>query len=393
VTGFGSDPFGTSPFGGGATLIVPEMPARPTARWAVAVGPWRNLPDWELSRATGRKFTIRLSEPNEASFALDGTSRDADRIQELVTDVWLFREGVPLYRGRVGATSDSHDGSRHAVTVSSADYQAILGRRLLLEGDTLTYPQVDQAQLAWNLINTTQSRTGGGLGIVRGIGQTTGVLRDLVLEPGETVGHYMGLLANVRNGFEWALRPSPDTTDLAFDIYHPSRGTDRQVVLDFPGAIVRFDRQVDPGQYANSIRVSGDDAIAPATTTVPDIAARDEGRWEAQVGDTAIKEAATLTARAQAELATASVVTPSWTVTLRRDFWGGPDHIWLGDPVLLAVKSGRLNALTSLRVQELMIDLDDNDQATISLTLGQVPPNRRWRLRRLDARLTSLERR
>ncbi len=365
----------------------------PGHRWALAVGPWRNLPDWQLTRAKGRRVTLRLSEPSEASFSVDGASRDAGRIRELVTDVWLFREGRPLYRGRVGPTGDDLSENRHGTVVSSADYRAVLGRRLLLEGDPLVYTQVDQAQLAWNLINITQGRNGGNLGIVRGAGQTTGVLRDRTWEPGETVLHYMDLLANVSDGFEYDLTPSGTSTALSFDVFYPLRGTDRQVVLDFPGAITKGSRQVDPGQYANSVRVSGDETITPARATAADVATLDEGRWEAQVGDTTILEAATLTARAQAELAIARAVTPSWTVTLRPNFWGGPDHIWLGDPVTLAVRSGRLNALTSLRVQELGIALDDNDEATITLTLGQVPPDRRWRLRTVDRRLTSLERR
>lgn len=389
MTGFGTAPFGTDPFGGGAS---PDNPLRPRTRWAMAVGPWRNLPDWQLTAAKSRKVTLRLGEPAEASFTIDGTSRDAMRIEELTTDLWLLRDGRPLYRGRIGATGDSYDGDRHQTTVASADYRAVLGRRLLFEGDTLTYTQVDQAQLAWNLISLTQARSGGHLGIVRGAGQTTGVLRDRTWEPGTTVLHNLDLLSNVRDGFEYVLRPT-STTDIAFDVFYPLRGTNRQVVLDFPGAIASWDRQVDPGQYANAIRVSGDDAIAPARAEAADIGTLDEGRWDSQVGDTTILEAATLTGRAQFEVARAQVVTPSWSVTLRPDFWGGPDHIWLGDPVTLAVRSGRLNALTTLRVQELGIALDDNDVATISLTLGQVPPNRRWRLRAIDQRLGSLERR
>ncbi len=359
----------------------------------MAVGPWRNLPDWQLTEAKSRNVTLRLTEPSEASFTLDGTSRDAGRIKELVTDVWLFRDGRPLYRGRVGLTGDDLDEDRHGMAVSSADYRAVLGRRLLREGDPLTYTQVDQAQLAWNLISITQGRTGGSLGIVRGSGQATGVLRDRTWEPGETVLHYLDLLANVQDGFDYDLAPSGTSTALSFDVFYPLRGTDRQVVLDFPGAIAKGSRQVDPGQYANSVRVSGDETVVPARATAANVGTADEGRWEAQVGDTTILEAATLTARAQAELALAQVVTPSWTVTLRPNFWGGPDHIWLGDPVTLAVRSGRLSALTSLRVQELGIALDDNDEETVSLTLGQVPPDRRWRLRTIDRRLISLERR
>ena len=359
--------------------------------WTLAVGPWRGLPDWQLTRATGRKVTWRLTAPSDASFTLDGTSSDASQIEELVTDLWVFRNGFPLYRGRAGPTSDTVDESSHTLPVSTADYRAILARRLLFEGDTLSYTQQDQALIAWNLLTTTQNR--GTLNVARGAGQTTGVLRDRgPYEPGESIGHYIDLLANVTDGFDWDITPT-STVSQNFDVFYPRRGTDRQVVLDFPGAIRSVNRSVDPGQYANSVRVSGADTLAPVRADATDIAGRDEGRWDAQVGETTIVEASTLTARAQAELAKSQTVTPAWSVTLQPNTWGGPDHIWLGDPVTLAVKSGRLNVVASYRVQELSVDLDDNGTATTSVVLGAVPPDRRFLLRSVNQRLTSLERR
>lgn len=360
-------------------------------RWTFAVGPWTGLPDWHLTRATSRKVTWRLGAPSDASFSLDGRSRDASRIVELVTDLWVYRNGFPLYRGRVGATSDTVDESTHTLPVATADYRAILARRLLFEGDTLSYTQQDQALIAWNLLTTTQNR--GTLNVVRGAGQTTGVLRDRgPYTPGESVGHYIDLLANVTDGFEWDITPT-STVAQTFDVHYPRRGSDRQVVLDFPGAIRSLSRSVDPGQYANSLRVSGGDTLAAVRVDAADLATRDEGRWDAQVGETTIVEAAALTARAQAELAKSETITPAWSVTLQPDAWGGPTHIWLGDPVTLAVKSGRLNVVASYRVQELSVDLDDNGTATTSVALGAVPPDRRFLLRQVNQRLTSLERR
>lgn len=61
--------------------------------------------------------------------------------------------------------------------------------------------------------------------------------------------------------------------------------------------------------------------------------------------------------------------------------------------MILSIKSGRLNVLESQRVQELTLDFDDNDTVTTTLTLGQVPPDRRWLLRTVNQRLTALERR
>lgn len=359
--------------------------------WAFAVGPWTGMPDWQLSEATARKVTWRLTEPSDASFTVDGASRDAERIEELVTDLWVWRNGSPVYRGRVGPTSDSHDGDAHRMSVTTADYRAVLGRRLLFEGDTLTYAAQDQALIAWNLIATTQAR--GSLGIVRGQGQVTGVARDRAYEAGEYVGPYIDALSKVANGFEWDVTPSLASTDLTFDVFYPRRGADRQVVLDFPGTVRSFSRSVDPGKYANSIRQSGDEALTAVRVDAPDIASRPEGRWDLQLGETTILEAATLTARAQAEHADAQVITPAWTVTLQPNTWGGPNHIWLGDPVILAVRSGRLDVVASYRVQEIGLDLDDSGTATVTVSLGSVPPDRRFLLRSVNQRLTSLERR
>jgi hypothetical protein len=73
--------------------------------------------------------------------------------------------------------------------------------------------------------------------------------------------------------------------------------------------------------------------------------------------------------------------------------WGGPSDIWVGDPVTLAVQSGRLDVQVPLRVYELKCDLDDNsDAATVQLTLGAVPPSRKWLYRSIEKRIKKLER-
>ena len=93
-------------------------------------------------------------------------------------------------------------------------------------------------------------------------------------------------------------------------------------------------------------------------------------------------------------MATRQVVTPDSTVTLKSNSWGGPDDIWLGDPVVLVVKSGPLNVVESLRVVEIPAAWDEEDNVTVALSLAAVTrPGRRWSLRKVDQRLQALERR
>ncbi len=337
-------------------------------------------------------MTWRLTGSHEASLSLDGTSPDAAKVEELITDLWVLRNGRALFRGRVGWTSDDLGADGHKVAVNAADYRAVLQRRLLFEGDTLAYTTTEQAAIGFGLISATQSR--GSLGIVPGVGQVTGVNRDRTYKAGQSVGEMLDNLSQVRRGFDYDLQPDAAGTALTFDVFFPARGTDRQEVLDYPGLIASLNRQVDPGQYANSVRMTGADTLAAVRVEPTNLATRPEGRWDTQIGDTDIENSTTLVDRAFRELIDRQIIEPAWSVTLRSGAWRGPEHIWLGDPVTLAVRSGRLNVVRTLRVQEVEAAWNDNaDDPTISVVLGQVPPRRRLRVRALDRRLTTLERR
>jgi hypothetical protein len=360
--------------------------------WSFAVGSWRNMPNWQLTQATGRKATFRLTANTEFTFTLDGTSADAAQVTEISTDVWIYHNGSPLFRGRVGPTGDDVNPNSHASTFSAADYKTLLGRRLLFDGDTLSYSSQDQGTVAWGLVSTTQGHTGGNLGIVRGTGQTTGVTVTRTYQAGNPILTYLDQLGTLGGGFDYAINPT-STPTLTFDIYSPERGTDRGLVLAYPGNIASLKRTFDPGIYANAVRMSGDSTLTAVRVEAADIATRVEGRWDAQVGDTTILEAATLTSRANDELSNTQTIMPSYEVVLQPNTWTGPEMVWLGDPVRLVIKSGRINENSVYRVQEIAFEWDDNGTAKTTLTLGALPPDRRYLLRTINRRLTAIERR
>jgi len=367
--------------------------------WTFAVGAWTGLPDTALPEATGRRATWKLLGNSDVTFTLDSELPEASQIHELITDLWIFWKTRPLFRGRIGSTSDTGDGATYTTTFNAADYRELLRRRQLYEGDSLYYSQLDQAQVGLNVISQTQARSGGNLGIVPGVGQTTGVIAPATTYPaGKSVGEAIDQLSLVENGFDFDFGVVLDanrrpTTGLTFDVYYPQRGTDRQVFLDHPGRIASFTRGAVASDYANALRVTGDTALAAIRVEAPHLESRPEGRWDAQFGDTSILQSSTLAARAKGELAIRQFTRASWTVTLEPDVWQGPDHIWIGDPVTLVVQKGRLNVVETLRVQEFTLALDSSAAPTISLTLGAPPPRAKWDLRRLDRRLTALERR
>jgi hypothetical protein len=363
----------------------------PASRWSWAVGPWTGLPTRQLARATQRSCKLRLTGTSEVTFTLDGTADEATKVQELVSDLWVMRDGFTLYRGRVGGTTDTLDGTKHTVAVTTGDYRALLARRLLYDADTLTYTNTDPAAIAAGLISTTQAKPGGGLNITDG-STPIGASRTITYPAGQSVGQAIEQLSQMDGGWNWDIVPTTGQVGQVFTTWL-SRGQARGKVLDYPGRVASLTRTVDPGSYANSIRETGNTGIAAALVAAADIATRPEGRWDAQLGDTSLLDAASVASRAAYDLAQRQTIVPAYQVKLYPGSWGGPMDIWLGDIVELRVLSGRLQVDDFLRVWEVDIDLDDADNETVTLTLSDLDPFKRARSRQVEFRLQSLERR
>lgn len=369
---------------------------RPRIRWQFIVGPASGGHDLALTEAHGRRFTAKLGDPSECGFNLDGRHAQALAVDELSRDVhvlWTSRRGETrtLFRGRVGSTTDGLDVASHDLAVTVLDYRAVLNRRILYPDSTLTWTATDQAELGWDLIQQTQTRIGGDLGISRGAGQTSGILRDRTYEAGDSIGQRIQELSQVINGFDWDITPASPSS-LAFDIW-TQRGADRGVVLEYGGLVAKVQRQVDPADYGNALRMTGADGLTAQELEADDLAGRPEGRWDVVVGDTDLTTQPALNDRAAWQLAQSELLQPTYTLTLRQGGWDGPDHIWLGDLVQLVVMSGRLVVNTSLRVYELAFALSDDGPETVDVTVGGPRPDFRKRAAAVDRRLSSLERR
>lgn len=360
-----------------------------TGSWKLLAGPPAG-PDTELTAATGRKVTARIGQPFDVGFTIDGRHEQAVGIAELATDIWCYRDRVLLHRGRVGTTSDTADADTHSVTVNAPDYRALLERRFLYDGDKLSYVAEDEASIAWQLVQATQGKTGGDLGVTRGSGQTTGFLRDRLFTAGKGIAESIDSIGELDGGFDWEIDPQ-----LRLNVYNPARGRDTDVVLDFGGAVTSFTRAVLPADYGNAVRaIAGTDPRAPETRQAADLATRPEGRFEIERGFPDILEQSTLAAKADWLLAESQTLRPSYTLTLAAGRYPGPDALWLGDTCIVSIRSGRLNEHLRRRVMEISFEPGGDGGETVRITVGRPDPTGQFgpRLRRLDGRLSVLER-
>lgn len=366
------------------------------AAWQFVAGPALGGGyDLALHEARARKLGFRLTEPSSVSFTLDGHSEEADVILELATDLHVLCDEQPVYRGRVGATSDDIGGGTHRVDVRTHDYRELLERRHLYDEDQLLWENVDQSVIAWNLIQQTQAHPGGSMGISPGIGAVSGIIRTREYKAGDSVGQRIQELSEVIDGFDWDVTPVGQSA-LHLDVWFPLRGTDRGEVLEYGGAVRHVRREVDPGEYANSIQVTGEEGLLVEEREASDLAdpiARPEGRWDGVYGEQTIKRQSTLEERCRWQLAVAQVIQPTYTLTLKPGAWPGPDHMWLGDTVQIRLASGRVNVDTPLRIYEIDVTLGQAGEETVQVTVGGPKPNFKVRPSRFLRRLRDLERR
>lgn len=361
------------------------------ADWQWILGPSSGGHDRALTWAKNRKATFRLNAPSDASCQVNGRTEAAAAILELQTDLHLIRGGRELYRGRIGPTSDDLDADNNTVELHSVDYRDVLNRRRLYSDSLLNYTIIDRAQMAWQLVQQTQMRPGGALGITQGITPVL-PLATAVFVPGDPVGEKIQALSDVLlpDGFDWDITPASPSA-LHLDIWS-QRGINHGVILEWGSALLaKLHREVDPSTYANGIRLTGS-SLTDEVREAADMTLRPEGRWDATFGGDVLTQAA-LALRADWQLAQAEFIQPIYTLTLTANSWGGPDHIWLGDPVRIIAQDGRLNVDTTLRVHELDVSLDESGTETVALTLGGPRPDYRYKPPQFFRRLVNLERR
>jgi hypothetical protein len=334
---------------------------------SVAVTGWRvgfgvggvegEATDWH-----GLQVNLRVADACDASITLDGHAITALALVELATDLWVWLNDELLFRGRIVGVDDSMDGERHTTTVRATDYRGLLARRVLLEGDQLVFSQRAQAEIVWTLVNATQTRPGGNLGITRGVIPQTQP-RDRQFEAGAVTGEVIDSLSQVINGFDWQVDELR-----RLNIYYPRRGSDAGVTLEYGAAVTQLDRTSGSGDYANVVRVIGAEGTAARTVAAATIATDPRGRWESSTADPDLLLQSTVNDRASRFLADRADMRETYTAQLVPGFFRR-SVIGPGDVATLVVRSGRLQIADKVRVTEVAVDADESGNDTTKLAL------------------------
>jgi len=360
----------------------------------------------EITNATSRTVNWYLKEaPHSVTFTMNARDPQALMIQELMTDLLVYRDGwaTPLFRGRFISSQDTigapggipggTDPNAHTVNFNAVSYKGMLDYRLIETNPS--YTTVDQSTIAWNLIVATQALAGGNWNITRGTTPAS-VNRTQAFVAGSLIGDAIDSIATLNQGFDWDINPNMtfQTWPLPpLNIYTAQgRGQNIGMVLRLGDNVTNAQRTIDTTQYANVIFYSGASSLSP---DIVDIQSQNiyggsfgaAGRWEYADSNTNITDAATLNGAALGDLLQRGILLPTYALTLKSGFWN-PSLVWLGDIVTVYVRHGRLNDNYVSRVSEVDLFIsDEGNEEHIVVTVGPTPGNLLTTVKNLETTL------
>jgi hypothetical protein len=365
---------------------------------------WQNSIIAELPTAYARKLVRIWGQSSVLTFSLSGWSPAAAAIQELQHDViawrWDDTRGVdePMFRGVVTDSQDDLDEQSHQVMFTAHDYLALLNRRSATI--TLNYTNTDQDDIAASLIYwaTQGARTSSGTALTPGSVMPvtvlpvnpdgsargkSGFLRQRSYLPQQNLWTALSDLSLVQGGFDFDVVPGwrfgTDQSNDQLRVFYPQQGVNNtNCVLVYPGTLAKVKRQVSSADYANYVRVLGNNQSASASTPqlysenliLGDAAGVTVGLWMDAQNAADIIDQSTLDQRAAGYINSEGVLQPVYTVTLAAGaYYSG--WFYMGDTVQLVVQSGRLNVNTQVRILGIEYDVGDDGQEDLVLTVGR----------------------
>lgn len=294
--------------------------------FTVAVGAYTaTAPSQAVTFYDSWKLDRNLDDGCTFSFGVPGYSPEAGAISELDTDVWLYRNGSLDQRFRIVQVNQEWGPSgEDTVSVQAVCYRRLFAGRYL--NTDLSFDQVSQGQIIWDLIDHSQNLVNGDLGITIGnLGPT--VLRDRSYEAGQNILDIITDLSNVINGPTWDIDENLELVVSQYPLY-PNNPT--PVVLG--ATALSLSRPSGASKFANVAVVSGNQqettlVVAEATGLPTD----PRGRWERRASYPTVSLQGTLNDHSTGLLTEYQAPTTIWSVNVNPERFFGDALYQLGD--------------------------------------------------------------
>lgn len=243
--------------------------------YTLGIGPYTgNRPIQELSDYSQWDYNRNLDDGCSLRFTTSGTSESAELLDELVTDVWVYLDGVLQQRFRVTEINQTWDeDGNDIVDVSAICYRRILSARHVRA--PLSFIGTSQGAIVFALVQHAQAATGGDYGITLGDTGPT-ILRDREYEVGTNILQAILDFTTIEDPLAWEI-----DGDLQLFVTTPQAFPIRDIPVQLGFNASNMSRPSGTRNFGNVSVVVGDaESTVPVFEELPSLPSDPRGRWE-----------------------------------------------------------------------------------------------------------------
>lgn len=206
-----------------------------------------------------RKYDIRRNDSEEISFLMDldrlekyaadnKFSNPLDIFNPNVNEIIIYRYNVPVIAGQINYAAPMATENERSVLVRANGFLDLFETRYTNTALSLT--STNLGDIAWDLIDHSQSLTNGDYGITQGT-TISGTNRERNYKIDKNIKTALLQLSEVENGIDFEF-----THDKQFNVYNEI-GADTDILLRYPGNIISIEAPLDGSRMFNEIAARG----------------------------------------------------------------------------------------------------------------------------------------
>jgi len=345
-----------------------------TALYKIAVGdPTLSAPEQEITIYESWTLTNNLDEGCSFEITLPGDSPAALLIDELVTDLWIYRGGTLFQRFRIVSVEQEWgpDGSDD-VRLVGACYRRLLKKSHVR--NFLTYSATSQGDIVWDLVQHAQAADGGNLGITLGSSGPS-ISRDREYQIGTNIFDAISELRTIQNGISWDI-----DANLALYVSDQTSFPTQSTPIQLGATARRLLRPSSADQFANAALILGDSiATTPVIAETPGILTDPRGRWEKFYSIPQAIEDTTLQEQADGLIEASISPVSTWQVDMEPNRYFYDAEYEPGDFVTLVVPRSTVYSIgtpgdtVQVQVISRQVTQTANEEITVQVAAIEVP--------------------
>lgn len=308
-------------------------------------------------------FSCDIDEIKRLAISIGSNVFDIFAVNE--NEVRLKRNNVVVSAGQIVQATSTINTDQRTILINALGWFDLLGTRYT--DQLVAFSQVDQGDIAWQLIDATQQRDNGDFGITQGNIQTS-ILRDRTYNF-KNIKNAITELSEVQGGFDFEI-----TWDKVFNVYYPGIGTQRDdIAFTYPGNIATLSFDRIGLEMANEVISLGAGSGGDALFAIDDdtTSQAQYGLRQSSIQASDVIEYDNLLTKAQAEISLYSSFLAIPTVTLKNSQSLSFSDYKVGDIIPIKTNDqdvfGAINDYYKVEVKTLKLGENDEEDVTVGL--------------------------